>query len=145
MILTTPEADELNFVFDSWAKAFRASKWAGCIPNNLYDQVSRACASEIIDRGARVTVAVEVNEAGERRICGYSVAEPKRRVLHWLYVKRDLRGLGIGKRLLSEVLSLPSADPTNGDGWTYSHKTNASDKFLRGMRWDPTSARVLVK
>ncbi len=139
MQLVSPEPDEFSFIFDSWAKAFRASKWAGCIPNNLYDQVSRACASEIIDRGARVTVAVEVGEDGKRRIVGYSVSEPRRRILHWLYVKRDLRGLGVGKRLLNEVLGTGTAD-----GWTYSHKTNASDRFLRGMCWDPTSARVKV-
>ncbi len=124
----------MNFIFDSWARSFQKSKWAGCIPNNLYDSVSRQAAAEIIDRGARVTVAVEEMADGTRNIIGYSVSEPKKRVLHYLYVKRALRGLGIGHTLLDDV----GCD----DAWVYTYKTGASDRFLRGLRWDPTLARV---
>ncbi len=135
MQLDSPRADELNFVFDSWARSFQKSKWAGNIPNNLYDSVSRACSAEIIDRGARVVVAVEEMADGTRNIVGYSVSEPKKKVLHYLYVKQALRGLGIGARLL--------ADAVKGEtNWRYTHKTAACDGFLRGMQWDPTTSRV---
>lgn len=137
MKLDAPRADEFNFIFDSWARSFQKSKWAGCIPNNMYDSVSRAASSEIIDRGARVTVAVEEMDDGTRNIVGYSVSEPAKKVVHYIYVKRQLRGFGIGRRLMLDVV---------GDGalekWKYTYKTGASDRFLRGMQWDPTLARV---
>ncbi len=138
MRLCSPEADEFNFVFDSYARSFKKSKWAGCVPNHLYDSVSRACMSEIIDRGARVVVAVE-GEDGARRIVGYSITEPVKKTVHYIYVKRDLRGLGIGHRLLDEA--------TDGDlaGWVYTHKTGACDRFFRGMLWEPQGARALSK
>ncbi len=135
MILTNPEANEYNFIFDSWARSFQKSKWAGCIRNCDYDTVSRAAMAEIIDRGARVSVAVEEMADGTRNIVGYSVSEPKKKVLHYLYVKRALRQLGVGRRLLHDI-------PGVGPGWVYTYKTGASDRFLRGWQWDPTPARV---
>jgi GNAT superfamily N-acetyltransferase len=119
--------DEYSFVFDSWARSFQKSPWAGCIPNHLYPQVSRAASSEIVDRGARVLVAYVDLPDGGRRIMGYSVSEPDRRVLHWLFVKKDFRGMGIGSALLAE---------TCPDGeWSYTFRTRASTKFL-GPRFE---------
>jgi GNAT superfamily N-acetyltransferase len=127
--------DEYSFVFDSWARSFQKSPWAGCIPNHLYPQVSRAVSSEIVDRGARVLVAfVELPEGG-RRIMGYSVSEPDKRVLHWLFVKKDYRSMGIGRALLAE---------TCPDGeWEYTFRTRASSKFLgERFKHEPVTARV---
>ncbi len=132
MILDTPTAEEFAFVFDSWARSFRRSPWAGCVPNNLWDAVSRECSKGIVDRGARVVVARPDDVA---RVMGYSVYEPDRRVLHFLYVKDSFRRMGVGTALLNEAA--PDGD------WTYSHRTRVSQKFL-GSRfvWDPVSART---
>lgn len=137
MEITSPTADEFAFVFDSWANSFRKSPWAGCIPNNLYDQVSRATMTNILDRGARVLVAVTPIDGHEgRRVMGYSVFEPERRTLHWVFVKRDFRGVGVGRTLLA-------ATCPGDDRWSYTHRTRASAKYL-GPRfvWDATSART---
>ena len=72
-----------------------------------------------------------------RRVMGYAVSEPDRHVLHWLYVKRDFRGVGIGAKLLAEILGT-----TDKRAWTYTHKMPACDKFLRGMKHAPQHARV---
>lgn len=132
----------MPLIFDSWARSFRKSPWAGCVPNHLWDMVSRAAASEIIDRGATVICAVTPIEGREdeypevRRVMGYSVSEPEMRTLHWLYVKDDYRGGGVGKALLEKTCG-------DGHGWSYSHKTKASTKFLGpAFQWNPTSARV---
>lgn len=139
MKFAPPLPDEYGLIYDAWSNSYRKSPWAGTIPNNLYDQVSRATASEILSRGARVVMAVE-EVPGGRRAIGYSVSEPAKGVLHWLYVKRDYRGLGLGKALLAETLQPFPADVR----WVYTHRTKASAHFLRDVRidWDPVPARV---
>jgi GNAT superfamily N-acetyltransferase len=131
-----PTADELPFIYDSWANSFRKSKWAGCVLNRDWEATSRATIGEILDR-ARVIVAVVDLEDGTRRVVGYSVSEPARSCLHWLYVKRDFRGFGYGRQLLDHTL-----DGATGP-WVYTHRTNASTRFLgHGFTWDPVIARV---
>jgi GNAT superfamily N-acetyltransferase len=143
MQLESPTAEEYPFIFDSWARGFRNSPFAGCIRNCDYDDVSRRTMSEIVDRGARVVVLVNVLPTGERRIAGYSVSEPSRKWLHWIYVKRDYRGMGLGRQLRRDV----AADADIGN-WTYTYRTKPSDRFLsangRRMKWDPTPARTKV-
>lgn len=144
MIFDAPTAEEYPLVFDAWANGFKKSPYAGCIPNRMYDDVSRAVIAEILDRGALVIVAAQPLPDGRRRVMGFSVSEPGKRVLHWLYVKRDYRGVGIGAALLQETCPDTSA-------WKYTFRTKASDGFLRrasasygGPRfeWDPVPARV---
>ena len=134
-----PADDELVLVYDSWARSFRKSPWAGCVPNHLWDGVSRACISELLSR-SRVIMAVKNLDDGKRRVLGYSVSEPG--ALHWLYVKDDYRGLGVGKSLLEVTVNTPPWDQ-----FVYSHRTRAADKFLRRASehawvWDPVLARI---
>jgi len=80
-----PTAEEFPLIFDSWARCWMRSPWAGCVRNCDWDTTTRATASEIIDRkGTRVTVLYTVTPEGVRRVMGYSVSEPARHVLHWL-------------------------------------------------------------
>lgn len=136
MTFDTPTADEMKLVYDAWANSYRKSPWAGCVPNNLWPMVSRTMITDILDRGARVLVAVTpIEGSDERRVMGYSVSDPARGILYWLFVKRDYRGLGVGTALLNE---------TCPDGeWTYTCRTRASAKFL-GPRfhWDDTPTRI---
>lgn len=140
MRFDSPTADELPLIYDSWSRSFKKSPWAGCVLNRDYPQVSRNTIGEILDRGARVIVAVVDLEDGARRVMGYSVSEPALRVLHWIYVKDNYRlpGLQVGTRLLEET----TREWEEG-GWSYSHRTHASSRFL-GPRWehDPVTARV---
>lgn len=136
MKLAPPADDELPLIYDSWARAYRTSPWAGTVPNHLWDTVSRACSAELLAR-SRTTCAVVELEDGTRRVMGYSVSEPARGILHWLYVKRDYRGMGVGRTLLADVSALLS---TPG---TYTHRTKASAKFLGpGWTYDPVPART---
>ena len=45
--------------------------------------------------------------------------------------------MGIGRRLLADVIG-----NTNKRDWVYTHKTNACERFLRGMRHDRVPAVV---
>lgn len=139
MRFDAPTADEFPLIFDSWANSFRKSPWAGCIPNHLYDVTSRATIDGILNRGARVNCAVVDLEIG-RRVLGYSVSEPSRGILHWLYVKRDYRKMGVGTSLLECVLeTIPDGTPLR-----YTHRTPASARFLGDAPWehDPVPART---
>ena len=125
----------MAFVYDSWARSFQKSPFAGCIPNHLYPQVSRAASAEIADR-AKVLVAYADLEDGTRRIVGYSVSEPERKILHWLFIKNDYRRLGYGTALLKETCG-------DNDQWFYTHRTRSSVPFLGPrFRWDDKYARV---
>lgn len=137
MVFDSPTPDEFAFIFDSWARSFRRSPWAGCVPNHLYDAVSREAAKGIIDRpGARVVVALPSPEV--RRVMGYYVAEPERGVLHWLYVKDSFRRMGVGKALL-EHATAAVAPPS----WVYTFRTRLAQRFLGpAFEWDPVPARV---
>lgn len=128
-----PTAEEYSLIYDSWARSFRKSPWAGCVPNHLWDQVSRACIGELLNRSLVIVAVKELSE-GTRRVMGYSVSEPG--VLHWLYVKDDFRRMGVGHSLLEVT--------TRGwDQFIYTHQTRASRKFLGGRwHWDPVFARV---
>lgn len=129
--------DEYPLVFDAWATSFKKSPWAGCIPNRLWDEIARTAIAEILDRGAVVTLAVQDLADGTRRVMGYAVTEPGKQVLHWLYVKRTYRGLGIGRALLDE------ACPVATGKWRYTYRTKASARFLgERFEWDPVPARV---
>lgn len=140
MDLDSPTAEEFAFIFDSWASSFKKSPYAGCITNDMYPEVSRRTMQDIVDRGARLRVAYAQPDDGDRRVMGYSVSEPGKRILHYLYVKRDFRGMGIGTGLLNDVLTATES----GDlAWTYTHRTKASPGFLGKLfQWNPVSARV---
>lgn len=137
MTFDTPQPEEFAFVFDSWARSFRRSPWAGCVPNHLYPAVSREGSKCIVDRPtARVVVAVAPGDT--RRVMGYYVAEPEKGVLHWLYVKEAFRRMGIGRALLEHATAqFPAGD------WTYTFRMPASAAFLGGrFHWDAVPARV---
>ncbi len=135
MQFDSPTAEEYALVIDAWVRSYQKSPWAGCVPNHLWDSVSRTCISEILNRGARIVVAVADTEDGGRRVMGYSVSEPG--VLHWLFVKRDYRGVGVGSAILRETC------PAGGGPWTYTHRTRASERFLgRNFAYDPRTARI---
>ena len=137
IIFDDANEDEYPLVFDAWANSYRKSPWAGTVPNHLWDQTSRAMISDILKRGARVLVAAVPLADGSRRVMGYSVSEPGRRILHWLYVKADYRlpGLQLGTQLLQKTC--PEGD------WEYTCRTKASTRFLGArFQWNPVHARM---
>ena len=141
MIFSRPTSEEFKFVVDSWSNSFRKSPYAGCVPNNLWAEVSRATITQLIMRPtAEVTVALAPTTDGSRgRVMGYYVSEPG--ILHWLYVKKDFRRLGIGTKLLENSLSSWPGELRARP--RYTHKTDSSLRFLPpGWKWDPIPARI---
>lgn len=142
MTFDAPMPDEMALVYDAWIRSFRKSPWAGCVRNDRWEDVQRATIDGLLDRGARVLVALAPQVPGVfegRRVMGFSVSEPG--ALHYWYVKADFRHKGIGRALLARTTEgWPPPAPCLP--WTYSHRTRASALLPRHWRWDPTSARV---
>lgn len=105
---------DLNFVFDSWLKSWRTSKWAGTIPNHLFYDTQRALIEDLIARGATVLVAYP--EHNDDVILGWACGETKdgATVLHYTYTKDPFLRLGISERLVSE---LPGTKPGYVTHW----------------------------
>ena len=136
MNLDTPNEAEWSLIFDSWARSWMKSPWSGTFRNCDYPAMSRASMSEIVDRPTTVvTVMWLTDEDGDRRVMGYSVSEPSRKLMHWVSVKRNHRGQGIAKLLTDHAVG-----GKDRSGWVYTHKTRACDRLFRGMRHDKASA-----
>lgn len=143
MDFSTPTADELPLIIDSWSRSYKKSPYAGCVRNCDWNTVSKGTIGELLDR-SRIIVAVtpiadrESEYPKVRRVMAYSVSEPGKSCLHWLYVKDDYRGMGVGRALLAKTI----------EGWSatqprvYTHRTNASAQFLKGWRHRDVLARV---
>jgi GNAT superfamily N-acetyltransferase len=110
-----------SFVFATWLKSHRQSRFASVIPADAYFRGHHLVIERILARpSVRATVAHPVGERDT--ILGYSVSEGS--TIHWVYVKLPFRGLGIARALLGDI-DVPHA--------TISHLTKDAEKAL--LRW----------
>jgi GNAT superfamily N-acetyltransferase len=145
---STPTVDELKFILDSWSSSYRKSKYAGTVPNNHWEEISRATATQLMSRprcrtivalAPSDTISLDTGEAARGRVMGYSVAEPG--ILHWIYTKKDFRRLGIATQMLNEQMT--QWDDKDKKYPRFTHRTDASYRFLpRWWKWDTIPARV---
>ena len=122
---------DLPFIFDSWMKSWRISKWAGTIPNHLYFETQRVLIEDLIARGAWIVVAYPTGQLDT--IIGWACCEQKddKCVLHYVYVKDPYMNLGVVEKLLD---ALPGRKP----GYL-THKIGV--KELKEWRHTPEMAR----
>lgn len=122
------EDDDIRFVANSWLKSYRDGGFAGGIPNTRYYKKHR----ELIERVRKNGDVLMVSERGkETKILGWAAYEDTDdgRVLHYIYVKRSVRGSGIAGSIAT-ILML-NAPP--GDG-SYSHRTELGRKLASKLR-----------
>jgi hypothetical protein len=87
-----------SFIYSTWLKSFKNSKYTGPIPNHMYWTVYSDVIKYLLTR-AKTLVAC--NPANEKQVFGYIVYEDEN-IVHWLYVKKDFRCFGIGTKLFKE-------------------------------------------
>lgn len=130
------EPSEWNLIFETWALSWRKSPWSGTVRNCDWDVTSRAASGELVDRATtRVFVLCSTTDTGVRRVKGYIVAEPGRKIIHWVYTKRDFRNQGVARRLMQHVMG-----DTRRAEWIYTHRTYACSRLFRGMKHDKSYA-----
>jgi GNAT superfamily N-acetyltransferase len=119
---------DLSFIFNSWLKSFfHSSSFAKDIDKDIYYKYHKLVIERILSRLPTVYVACDSTHL--ETVFGYILGEGE--VLHFLYVKKDFRKLGIGTSLL-EVYGVPEY---------ISHLTKdakkLSDKHKPKMRYNP--------
>lgn len=133
------EPDEVPLVLDSWAKSWRQSDYAGCIPNHLFFSTHKEMIGGLIARGAKLVAAVVAG-----RVAGWICFEHKgdsEVTLHFCYVKDPWRRnemkreVGLGTELVDiAIAGRPKV--------YYTHKTRHARYVLpKHAVWTPEIAR----
>lgn len=101
------EADDVSFVVGTWVEGYRrGSPWAHRLRDHVFFRHHQPVIAEIL---SRAEVLVACDQSDPRVIYGDVVFEletPEGPAIHWIYVKKSLRRLGVGRRLL-EATGLP--------------------------------------
>ena len=128
-------ANDETFLLDSWLNAYRASPWAGAVPNNKYFDVYGDAIKELLTRGSKVLVAC--NPDNSSQILGwvcYELSARGDKVVHFVYVKDVFRKLGIANSLIGAAGINPKGR------FYYTYKTKMSKVFKLAAH-EPAIAR----
>ncbi len=94
--LRPAEENDISFVFNSWLRSYQSSDFAKGIPPKLYFPHHHQIIERILQRGGKLTIACLQDEPSA--ILGWLCIEGK--VLHYVYVKKPYRQLGIATKLI---------------------------------------------
>lgn len=113
------EQSDLSFIFSTWLKGlYHGNVMFNKIEQDLfyfkYHQVIEALLK-------RSVIKIACLEDEPDVILGYSITEPGK--LHWVFVKKAWRKLGIGKSLLLEDIA------------EVSHLTKLGEMLLKKTKW----------
>ena len=119
--LNTIDENTRNFVIDTWIRSYRKSPYSKGIPTQIYYPYQRAIIESLIDQ-SQTLVASNIND--EDQLIGYICFEKTTPpILHYLYVKKIFRRLGVAKQMLKQI--------DQGDLLLYSHKTHIFSCLLK--------------
>jgi len=92
--------EDLAFVYNSWLKQYRNSPFTVGMGNDLYYSQHRRVIDAILNKSdIKVICDAEDTNKIYAWACGEKFDTP---LMHFIYVKRDYRGKGLSKMLLSE-------------------------------------------
>jgi GNAT superfamily N-acetyltransferase len=92
--------DDLNFVFATWLRSYRHdSAFARSISNDIYYHWHHKIIENAIRRGAYIVIAHPKDSP--EVIVGYACVEGS--TLHYVYVKKAFREMGIARTLLKHA------------------------------------------
>lgn len=93
---------DVNFIFNSWLKSFRAGRLASKVDNSVYYAEQHKVIEKLIANGT-THIACDPNEPGE--IYGYVNYQMIDGVfvMHYIYTKHTFRNMGIARQLLKHI------------------------------------------
>ena len=109
--------EDLNFIYHSWLKSYRASWARGSNPvrhmnKEIYYDNQKEVIAYLLDNSF---VLVAHNPQDSNQIFGYIVAQPTSQgigIIHYCFVKQPFRNLGIATMLLNEAKAQVGHNPT---------------------------------
>src|SRR5574342_995836 len=126
---------DVAFILSTWLSSYRDSPWAGVIPNNLYEATYTQTIQQLCARGAVLTVVHSPMDPNH--LVGWACTEVTRKgepVVHFVFVKPDLRQNGIA------TAALASVGINHRDHFAYTFRTRDAIYFDGGM-YAPMIAR----
>lgn len=97
-VLRPPKASDIAFIYSTWLKnLYFGNSWFRSIERKVYFDKYKLVLDRVLQRS---TVLVCCLTDDPDVVLGYVVYEPG--ILHWIYVKKGFRRLGIGKLLLPQ-------------------------------------------
>lgn len=119
MLIRKATKEELPFVYSTWLKSYKhSSQFAARIKNNVYYNYHQQIVKRLVSR-SEVLVA---SESEDGPVFGYIVFESPN-LIHFAYIKKSFRHLGLFKELLKE-------SKLNLDQCGFTHWTKAVDKIV---------------
>lgn len=100
--LRAPTKDDLSFILDSWLKSNRNSDMCTFIPNDIYWKHHDTLVKNLMKRSL---ITMICDKEDPTHLFGYAVYENLEDVfvLHYLYVIKDFRNLGMARVTLQEL------------------------------------------
>jgi hypothetical protein len=133
-VIRPPDSVEMTGIYEAWAGTWKRSRAAGCIPNHLFEKVTGAAITQLLERGMEIRVLAAATHPGV--LLGWVAFERDRRadgvIVHYLFTREPVRQRGIAKLLLADIGA--------GDRFIYTHKTGCSRWWPRA-RHNPGAAR----
>lgn len=130
------QPSDVSLVMESWLGTWKTARAAGCIPNNLFDQVQTALIDQLLVRGMHIDVITPSNRPSQ--VMGWIAYEPDpkspgKSIIHYVFTKAPFRRRGIAATLIARV--------GNGDGrFVYTHETSFARYWPRAFHM-PALAR----
>ena len=124
-----PELEE-NFLFDSWLKSFKPSRYAGPVQGNLYWKMYRESVQQLLEQwGVSVLMAYCPDDSPPDDLYGYICYEEgfSQPVIHYVYVKDKYRGRGVMRLLMKQA-------GITGPYW-YTYNVADSSKIFKNGLW----------
>jgi len=91
-----------DFIYSSWIHCLGNVRPYCSLDKNWFSSAQHSLIDHLLDR-SHVLVAHDPED--DNQIYGYLVCEPKKNVLHWVYVKQLFRRADIGTRLINQALN----------------------------------------
>lgn len=127
---------DVEYVRKTWLDAFYRSPWAGCVPNNLYEEVYTQAIDQLLARGSKLLLIR--NPANPQLIVAwicYELTPRGEAVVHFLFTKPTYRKHGAANALLQAVLGA-----CQQERFFYTFRT-ANARFFQAGTYRPEIAR----
>ncbi len=111
-------------VIEAWSGTWKRSRAAGCIPNDMFEDVTRAAITQLLARGMEIR-GLCASSHPSVLLSWVAFERDKRKpgapVIHYLFTREPVRGRGMARLLLDSIGA--------GKRFIYTHQTTFAKKY----------------